>query len=363
MKIASIAYALPSKKVTNDMVIRDILRHHQWKAAFMFAKGMVASRLRQGFVRAGTLIRYHRNQGERAIDLTLKAGTEALRKAGIAPEQIDLLIYTGVGRAWLEPAMANLFQSELGLTNATCFDVTDACASWLRSLFIAKSFVDQGTYKTVMIINSEFMCLEACVEPRLRRLEDLYLRFAGYTVGEVAVATIVTAGGDPNNFYFSFKNWSNTYHLCQIPMPNAHEYIPSRALVAVGASGKPANGHNIQYQTMALNTLAKDLLFTVVEKLTEHYKSDPALSREPHDIIFCHDVSDVSTQMGIAHMGPEYASRVFRTHARFGNTVSASIPLGIALALEEGKLKPGMSTLIVCGASGVTTGFCKFRYE
>ena len=179
MKIAGIAYAIPSKKMTNEMVIQDILRQHQWKAVFMFAKRMLAEKMRQGFSRAGTHVRYHRDRGERAIELTIQAGQDALQRAGIAPDQVDLLIYTGVGRAWLEPAMANLFQSELGLTHATCFDVIDACASWLRSLFVAKSFIDQGAYKTILIINSEFMYREYGGEnPPLRRLEDLFLRFA-----------------------------------------------------------------------------------------------------------------------------------------------------------------------------------------
>ena len=110
---------------------------------------------------------------------------------------MDLLIYTGVARGWLEPATANLFQAELGLTNATCFDILDACASWIRSMAVADSFLQQGTYKTVMILTCELSANEYA-EHELKSVEELESFFSGYTIGEAATATILTAD-EPDN--------------------------------------------------------------------------------------------------------------------------------------------------------------------
>ena len=52
---------------------------------------------------------------------------------------------------------------------------------------------------------------------------------------------------------------------------------------------------------------------------------------------------------------------VFTTHSRFGNTVSASLPLNISIAEEEGRLKRGMQVLLTMGSAGVTSAFCAFR--
>ena len=62
---------------------------------------------------AGTQVRYKLNTGEKAIDFVLAAGRKAIAEAKIKPNDVDFFIYTGVGRGWLEPAMANVVQSEL----------------------------------------------------------------------------------------------------------------------------------------------------------------------------------------------------------------------------------------------------------
>ncbi|MBI3088347.1 MAG: hypothetical protein HYY91_05625 [Candidatus Omnitrophica bacterium] len=354
MKILGISYVVPSRKVTNDMVIEAILRLSRKHLSWIKRKILV-TKLEEAFKKCGTVVRYVRSlptesrhpKGERALDLTVRAGRDALQKAGVNPEDIDLLIYTGVGRGWLEPAMANVFQSELGLTRATCFDVMDACASWMRSMAIAKTFIEQGTYKTVMILNSEFNVREFGASYVIERLHDLYDLFAGYTIGEATTATIVGANGNPNDFYFTFRTWGSQYHLCQIPLPNAWDYTPD-----------PSTNHA---KPMVFYAKSRELLTFTVQKLWEHFRSDPYLSTKRYDIIFPHDVSDVSTIMAtqLAGLDPQL---LYRTHSRYGNTVSATIPLGMALALEEGRLKSGMEVLLACGSAGVSTAFCAFKY-
>ena len=152
MKIESIAYALPSKRVSNDEIIQEVLSKNSDHLENR-ERTLIESMIRRFFKMSGTVTRFHRQNGEKAIDFALKAGREAIRKAGVNPQDIDLLIYAGVGRGWVEPATANLFQSELNLSSATCFDVLDACASWIRSLAIARSFLAQKVYKLIMIIN------------------------------------------------------------------------------------------------------------------------------------------------------------------------------------------------------------------
>ena len=146
MRILNISYALPSQEVTNENLIEEIVEKNR-KNLSPKELEKVETQMRRFFKMSGTVTRYHRGIGERALDFAVKAGKAALKKAGVKPEEVDLLIYAGVARGWMEPATANLFQSELGLTSATCFDVMDACASWIRSLAIAKSFLAQKAYK------------------------------------------------------------------------------------------------------------------------------------------------------------------------------------------------------------------------
>lgn len=348
MKLVSTEAIIPSKAVTNENLIDEIIEKSKDSLSRIKLK-LAETLIRQGFKRSGTQVRYIREPGEKAIDLAVQAGKNALAKANMKPEEIDLLIFTGVGRGWLEPAMANVFQSLIGLKNATCFDVMDACASWLRSMSIAKCFLDQGVYKNIMILNSEFNNKEFSefVISDTRTLRD---SFAQFTMGEAATATIVTKGNsaeEQKNFYFTFKTWGEKHDLCKIPLPNIQDYIPE------GARKKPT--------PLVFFAKSSELLTFAVDKATSHFKADPKLHANDYDAIFLHDVSEYSTSRIIKKMKLD-EDKVFRTHARFGNTVSATIPLGIHMAAKEGVLKPGMDVLLVCGSAGVSTGFSTFRY-
>ncbi|HMU95316.1 MAG TPA: 3-oxoacyl-[acyl-carrier-protein] synthase III C-terminal domain-containing protein [Elusimicrobiota bacterium] len=346
MKLLSVAHAVPGRRVDNDQEIAAFCRRNWmwWPLHRLFRK-----KLQQGFKLSGTRYRYRRAPGETASAIACRAAREALDKAGLAPGDVDMLIYVGVGRGVLEPATANLFKSLLGLTNATCFDVLDACASWVRGMSIAQSFINQGTHKTVMVMNAELNYEEYCGDHALRRPKDLYFRFAAHTIGEAATATIVRDDGRRDNFYFSMKNWENTYDLCQIPLPNRDDF----------AGNYPPR---TPQQNMVFVAASRELLTAAITKLTEQFKEDPRLNGQIYDLHFCHDVSDYSTKL-VAKALNVPLSMVYRTHERFGNTVSASIPLALSLALAEGRLKKGMNLLLTCGSAGVTTAYLQFRYD
>src|SRR5689334_6509124 len=133
MKIVTVRHAVPSQIVTNDWVI-DRVRQHNRDHLSTGDLDLVERRLTHIFERAGTQIRHTVAKGEKAIDFTLAAARSALADSGVAASDVDLLLYVGVCRGWTEPSMASAVQSALGLANATCFDVADACASWLRAL-------------------------------------------------------------------------------------------------------------------------------------------------------------------------------------------------------------------------------------
>src|SRR6185436_11625880 len=153
------------------------------------------------------------------------AGRAALKRAALEPEQIDLLIYVGVARGYVEPATANIYQARLQLVNATCFDLLDACASWLRALHVARTFIAAGVYSNVMILNSECNTREWGTY-RFSSVDELKYRFSGLTIGEAATATIVSRSerDESDCFYATFKNSGEDYMLCRIPLPHHGDY-------------------------------------------------------------------------------------------------------------------------------------------
>jgi 3-oxoacyl-[acyl-carrier-protein] synthase III len=346
MKILNISYALPTKRVDNDEMIEKILEENRDHLSEE-DRGSLEAKIRRFFQMSGTKTRFHRNIGEKALDFALKAGRDALRKAGVKPEDVDLLIYAGVGRGWVEPATANLFQSELGLKSATCFDVLDACASWIRSLCIARTFLAQKIYKLIMIINCEFNFREYA-NFEIKNSKELDNAFSAFTIGEAATATLVTSNDkEEDDSHFSFRTWGEKHGLCKIPLPNAGDFSP--------------NGGSDWTKPMTFFTAPAELLSFTIRKLVSHVKETHPVASKVHDIVIGHAVSNSSTARVVKLLGLEPDS-VFETHSRFGNTVSASLPLALAVAEAEGRLRRGMRVMLLMGSAGVTTALGSFKY-
>ena len=345
MKILQVAHALPSKKVTNQDLIEEMLRRNRARFSDNELKEL-QQRMQLSFRFSGTEVRYHRAEGEKAFTIGMRAGQLALERSGVSPVDVDLLIYAGVGRGWLEPAMANIFQAELGLTRATCFDVLDACASWIRSLQLAKALIAAGAYRTVMLLNCELNFREYA-NFEIERMEDLEHTFSAFTIGEAATATLLVDESDRDDFVLSFRTSGDKWNLCHIPLPHADDFVSASA--------------TDRFKPMSFYTSPRELMAVATSMLGTHFNETPALRDRAYDLLIGHEVSLPTTRM-VAKLLNIDPGIVFSTHSRFGNTVSASLPLNISIAEEEGRLKRGMQVLLAMGSAGVTSAFCAFRY-
>jgi 3-oxoacyl-[acyl-carrier-protein] synthase III len=345
MKIAAIRHAVPSQPITNAWVIRRIREENRSHLPSSELQA-IEQTVDEFLAAAGTEVRYQLAEGERAIDFVVRAGREALQAGGAAPGDVDFLIYTGVGRGWVEPAMGTVVQAELGLTNATCFDVLDACASWLRALHVAYSYMRSGAYRCGLIVNCECGLYRSYADWRLAGVAELGHRLAGYTIGEAATATLVVADDVERDYYFRFRTFPEHFGLCMLPLGGATDFWPGAA-----------DGRCTPHRFFALS---RELLAVGTRRVVEVFESDSILRQRRYDVGFGHSASEkvcalVARKLGLADV-------FFPTHRDFGNTVSASVPLGMSLALERGRLQREQSVLLVVGSAGITVGLAAFRF-
>jgi 3-oxoacyl-[acyl-carrier-protein] synthase III len=223
MRIAAVEHTLPSRIVTNERIIRQVREHNRERLpASELAR--IEDTIDAYLTAAGTETRYELGDDERAIDFVLEASRRALVAADVSPNDVDFLIYAGVGRGWIEPAMACAVQAELGLRNATCFDIMDACASWLRALHVAYSFIRAGTYRRGLIVNCECGLYRHHAAWRFRSHDDLIHRLAMFTIGEAATATLLEADAVERDYYFTFQTVADHYRLCMVPLPGVDAF-------------------------------------------------------------------------------------------------------------------------------------------
>lgn len=347
MKFCALEYALPSKKVTNAEIIDRIISSSKPHLSPQDLK-QLGNHMEEMFEKSITVIRYHRADDEHSIQFGIEAGKKALKAANMSPKDIDLLIYVGIGRGFLEPATANVFQNALGLKNATCFDILDACASWMRAMHVAQAFISNGNHKNIMVLNCEFNFREFS-NFVFRSLKELEYNFPTFTIGEASTAVIFTGSKRDDEYYASFKTWGYQHKLCKIPLPHLREYSD-------GELRKIDKIEPLQFFSYG----EKIFRFTFIH-LCKHYQQDPVFANFKHDIAFSHSASDAMTErvMKTCNLGVETG---YMTHKRFGNTVSASVPLGMSSAREEGRLKDGTNVLIGFGSAGVSTAWCKLKF-
>lgn len=300
------------------------------------------------FRRAGAQSRYVRDTGagERAFDLLRDAARSAIADAGLVPRDIDLVIYCGIGRGFLEPANATFLVSALGI-ECDAFDITEACMSWARALQVAQGFLLTRSYARILIVNAEFSVYENGYPEifKMRTDAEIAYTFPALTIGEAATATVVT--WSPDAWKFRFRTRPQFASLCNLPLPGFRDFcLPD---TKVGANGV--------HQLVAYSS---ELTQTASREMTSFVKAAyPDVSGI--DIWFPHSSSEsalkiMATRLGV---GDRLYDKVFR---KFGNLASASIPAAMCEATKEGSLERGMRVVLCPASAGMVFGLMEGIY-
>jgi acyl-CoA:acyl-CoA alkyltransferase len=345
MKIASIAYRIPSRKITNDALIEHISQCNPEQSALK--KIPYLKLVEKLLTRTGAQTRYWRDieAGERGEDLILGAMDEAIDRANISAQEIDLLIYCGVGKGFLEPANAYFYARSRGMKTANCFDITDACMSWTRAVQMAYLMLKAGSFKAIAIINGEFhVGLHDNWE--IRDFRSLEYTFPMYTIGEAATATILLPSDD--EWQFDYSSRSEFADLCTIPLNGYENFVsPGERIGKNGIDRFVSYGQDLFREgEKCLGELMDRSIDTPASKVW----------------YFPHAPSKTVYEEFLPKRGVPVEKIYLEVYPRFGNVVSASVPLGIRLAEAEGKLKRGDPICLVPVSAGLVASVVQLTY-
>ena len=204
MIIKSVAASLPSRVVTNDDMIEMI---REQSPAFRGDIDKTLRKIHALLKISGLRERRWCDRHETPIDHIAKATRAALEETYLQKKHIELLIYVGVGRGFIEPGNAHMVANTLGFHNAECFDVVDACMSWIRALQLVDSLFKTGKYKNALVINAEFNITGNNNSGLFSMDADdqVDYTFPIFTIGESATATLLSSR-DQDNFKFFFRH-------------------------------------------------------------------------------------------------------------------------------------------------------------
>jgi 3-oxoacyl-[acyl-carrier-protein] synthase III len=225
MYIASIAYVTPQAHFDNDGAI-EMLANRYFGAADPEAKRALLAKIREVAERCGSRERFLDLDGARghAMALMETAARSALAESDVSASVIDLIIYYGVARGWLEPSTAAAVQHVIGANRASCFDVLEACAGWPRALEIADALMRAGRYRNALLIGVEAGMRS--FGPLARPIDQIdSSNLASFTMGEAAAATVLMAD-QANSVRADLRSLGDNYHLCMVTLDNIEPFLP-----------------------------------------------------------------------------------------------------------------------------------------
>ena len=153
-------------------------------------------------------------------DIAYRAATAALQDAGLDARDLDLIIFTGMSKAFIEPATAHVLRHKLQALNANVIDTQDACTSFIKSIEIGHALISSGHYRHILIVAGERTFDWADMVCKTK--DELAWKFGSLTIGDGAGAIILEAtdetmySEDDNHMKFSYELSDGQYHLCTI---------------------------------------------------------------------------------------------------------------------------------------------------
>lgn len=304
----------------------------------MVSAASPACRVRRGIVEAISGIRQRRviDEGVQASDLAAEAARSAFARTGIAPRDIDQLIFASASQDLIEPATANIVQEKLG-TRAPVFDIKNACNSFLNGLEMAEALVLSGSRRCVLVASGE-TCSQA-IAWHAADQDEFKMNFPGFTLGDAGAAAIVVPSTDGRGiFHRSFMSLSDHWPLATLlgggsmhPHSAEHSYIRGDGSLLREACIR--EGPAILHRAMR----EANVDFADFRRLFVHQVSMPYLR-------------------DFAEHARAPLDKIELTLPCFGNMASASLPVAFAQAEERGAVGPGDRVLWVGMASGISIG-------
>jgi 3-oxoacyl-[acyl-carrier-protein] synthase-3 len=312
-KIYSLGAARGDLTVTNDEIAGPINSSDEWITQ-----------------RTGIITRKRASKDRSLMDMAVEASNEAIKKAGIAPSEIEAVIFSTITHPYQTPSAAALLAELVGATPAPAFDISAACAGYCYGIAQADSLVRSGVAKYVLVVGGE----------KLTDFIDPTDRSISFLLGDGAGAAIVGPSESPG---ISQSVWGSDGSKWE----------------AVGMTGSLLDFRD---GTGAWPTLVQEgqtvFRWAVWEmvKVAKQALEAAGITADELNAIVMHQANErIIDEMAKQLALPDHVV-VAKDIKTTGNTSAASIPLAMHALLEQGQIKSGDLALQIGFGAGLAFG-------
>ena len=266
------------------------------------------------------------------IDLATAASKNALNKAKLDPNELDLIILATSSPNDLFGSASQL-QASLEANNALAFDITAACSGFVISLVTASQFIHSGSYKTILIVGADI----------LSRWVDWSDRSTCILFGDGAGAAILQANQDNDILGFQLNTNGNQADQLSIAYNDNN-------------SSNILQGNYKTYNYLAMN--GKEVYKFAVSKVPESIRTCLAkvqLTEEDISWLILHQANQRILET-VAQKLKIPKTKIVSNIKFYGNTSAASIPLALDETCQKGLINHGDILVIAGFGAGLTWG-------
>jgi 3-oxoacyl-[acyl-carrier-protein] synthase-3 len=278
--------------------------------------------------------------GEYTSLFAVRAARQAIERAGLKAEDIDLLLCATVSPDQILPSTGCIIQAELGANKAAAMDIVAACSGFLYGLALAETMVRTGQSKYALVIGAEV----------LTQYVDYTDRNTCVLFGDGAGAAVLgPVEGDRGILAARIR--SDGRYLEQLFSPG-------------GGTRRPATAETLAAGDHFFKMRGNELFKVAVKSMAEISREvleEAGLSASDVKIFIPHQANQRITD-GVANKLNVESERVYSNIAMHGNTSSASIPIALDECVEAGRISTGDLVLMASFGGGVTWGGVLVRW-
>lgn len=290
--------------------------------------------------RTGIKQRHKAADNEYTSQFGTRAAQMALDRAGLKPEDIDIIVCATTTPDQIMPSTGALIQAQLGAVNAAGMDVFAACSGFLYGLTMVESMIRTGQIRYALVIGAEV----------LTKYVDYTDRSTCVIFGDGAGAAVVGPVPEGKGILATKIRSDGRYE---------------EQLYAPGGGTKLGTSHEtidnrLHFFKMKGNELFKVAVRSMADISAEMLEK-AGYTVEDVDLVIPHQANQRITDAVASRLGVS-EEKVYSNIAYHGNTSSASIPIALDECLEAGKIKEGSLVLLTAFGGGVTWGGTVIRF-
>ena len=287
--------------------------------------------------RTGIKERRYVEKGVGPSDLAISATEQALKAACLTVSDIDFIIFATSTPDFYAPGSGCVLQEKMGFNEIGALDIRVQCSGFIYGLSIAEQYIRTGNFKNILLIGAE-------VQPTAMNLTDEG-RDTAIIFGDGAGAAIISATQE-NKGILSTHMHSEGKYLKELwleaPASNAGHPRITREVLDEGK----------QYLKMNGKEVFRHAITRFPEVINEALEANN-LTSENINLLIPHQANLRITQMVQKRLGLSN-DQVFSNIHKYGNTTAATIPIALAEAFNEGRIKEGDILVLAAFGAGFT---------